>query len=130
MPGVTNTQESTKEVSLSLRDAPYAYIHISVANSSRASSSLDEITIRQHLLAALKQYLGLHGTAIEIDILKISGLQAWLRMQRDDEMAVVASLSQYSGNSNHDFIRVLDRSSWLGTLTNSANSGNLWTLES
>lgn len=84
---------------------------------------LDSITARTYLTSALTQFLGLMGSSIGIDILKISdggsdhvssdqALAAgnknqnktdhpllWIRVPRDDAPAVVAALSSWVGGN-------------------------------
>lgn len=80
---------------------------------------LDPITARTYLTSALNQFLGLMGSSIGIDVLKIidsgvSRTQAegqsqsrdhktepflWIRVPRDDAPAVVAALSSWVGSS-------------------------------
>lgn len=130
-------------------------MHLSVARGSPSSKSisstqlqpLDEITLRAYLTAALNQYLGLTGTAIPIDILKVepSSNEGLIRLSREDEGAVVAAFSQWIGGSggslkgsNNVSIRVNARGAWLGGLTGTAATAQrrygggddkLWSLE-
>lgn len=76
-----------------------------------------------------------------IDVLKVEGLNAWVRVQREDEGAVVAALSQWTsgggGGSGGDGgpvgLRVVGRGAWLGGLARDGNFGKdgekLWSLE-
>lgn len=65
---------------------------------------LDPITARTYLTSALSQFLGLTGTSISIDILKISSENAtdtvWIRVPRPDGAAVVAALSSWIGGGS------------------------------
>lgn len=114
------TQQTT---SFTLRNPPYTYLHLLTATHTNQSiipsnpTSLDEITLRTHLNSALNQYLGLTGTAIPIDIFKVESTtgEAWVRIPRDDERAVVAALSQWVGKGSV-VVRILGRGSWLGGL--------------
>ena len=130
------------ETSITLRRPPHAYLHVQITShpstavtttsSTRPSRSpLEEITLLSHLNSALNQYLGLTGAAIPIDVLKIQGSQGWIRTPRDDEAAVVAALSQWSGKGRMT-VRVLGRGTWLGGLSNGGgvDEAELWSLES
>lgn len=83
---------------------------------STSTSPLDPLTARTYLSAALSQFLGLMGTTIPLDILKVSpppsssssteggktggsGSTVWARVPRDDAAAVVAALSSWIGGS-------------------------------
>ena len=123
------------ETTFTLRNPPCGYLHLELSTENTGSkpviSAIDAITVRTHLSSALKQYLGLTGLAIQIDILKIDpeSSGAWVRVPREDERAVVAALSQWAGHGGV-CLRVLGKSSWLGGLTNSGTDRKLWSLES
>ncbi|RJE20017.1 hypothetical protein PHISCL_07646 [Aspergillus sclerotialis] len=74
-------------------------------NQPNTTTALDDLTARTFLTSALSQFLGLTGTAIPIDILKISEGQpqnqntVWIRVPREDASAVVAALSSWVGGS-------------------------------
>ncbi|KAK5225458.1 hypothetical protein LTR47_009305 [Exophiala xenobiotica] len=126
-------RDSSTTTSFTLRNPPYAYFHLSIQSLQFSQSqSLDEITARSYLTAALQQYLGLTGTAIEIDILKVEGAHIWIRVPRDDESAVTAALSQWCSLAEGSVsLRVEARGSWLGGVAASggATDGKLWSLE-
>ncbi|KAL3410368.1 UPF0235 protein [Aspergillus fumigatus] len=71
--------------------------------TSTTQTTLDPLTARTHLTAALAQFLGLTGTAIPLDILKITQEgqaqtpTVWIRVPRSDAAAVVAALSSWIG---------------------------------
>jgi ribonuclease P/MRP protein subunit POP8 len=127
-------RDSSTTTSFTLRNPPYAYFHLSIRSLqfSQSSQSLDEITARSYLTAALQQYLGLMGTAIAIDILKVEGAHIWIRVPRDDESAVTAALSQWCSSAEGSVsLRVEARGSWLGGVAASGGATNakLWSLE-
>lgn len=91
-----------------------------------ASTDLDALTARTHLTSALSQFLGVTGTAISVDILKIEsvsppsssssssrkydpegrgrgggggGVYLWIRVPREDASAVVAAMSSWIGGA-------------------------------
>ena len=68
------------------------------------NNPLDPLTARTYLTSALSQFLGLTGTSISIDILKISSENAtdtvWIRVPRPDGAAVVAALSSWIGGGS------------------------------
>lgn len=124
------------EVTSTIRNSPYAYLQLFVTRTdlrnpvrSITVQDYDDITLRAYLNSALSQYLGLVGTAISIDILKIQDSDAWVRVPSDDESAVIAALSQWTGAQGVS-VRIRNRSHWLGHLTNNAADEKLWSLES
>ncbi|KAI5297293.1 hypothetical protein KEM55_004901, partial [Ascosphaera atra] len=98
--------------------------------SSTAFSSFDALTARTYLTSALSQYLGLVGTSIPIDILKLKtdGQQqqgrnckaVWIRVPRDDAAAVAGAISSWVGNSASETeavaLRVVAKGNFLGAL--------------
>ena len=115
---------------LTLRNPPYTYIHLRLITLSqpRQQQPLDELTIRAHLTSALQAYLGLTGTAISIDILKVEDQNTWIRIPRDDEVAVVAAVSQWVGAKGVS-LRIESRGSWLGGVIAHGRKGKVWSLE-
>lgn len=116
-----------------LRAAPYAYIHLSLVrhNALRSpglSDSLDSVTVYQHIHSALSRFLGIHGTAIMFDILKVQGDDAWIRTATDDASAVVAAVSQWSSAEGETWI-VQSRGTWLGGLVDVRETTNLFSME-
>lgn len=119
------------ETNFTLRNSPHRYLQLRFTTHAPGKSSgtdIDEITIKTHLNSALSQYLGLTGTAIDIDILKVDCDTAWIKLPSEDESAVVAALSQWAGQGGVA-IRVQGRSSWLGALTTCVDDEKLWSLE-
>lgn len=78
-------------------------------------TAIDILTARTHFTSALQQFLGLAGTAISIDFLKVQGKDVWVRVPRDDSAAFLAALSGWIG---HDGVawRIRGKSEWLGSL--------------
>src|SRR5437764_9878716 len=89
------------EVTVTLRTTPYSYLQLSVTSIDRriARHPLDTITARTYLTSALSQYLGLTGTAIPIDILKVADQNFWVRVPKEDASAVIAAVGQWTNAS-------------------------------
>ena len=127
---------STKQPSITsptLRNPSNTYLHLSLITTTTSQPPLDTVTILSYLRSALSQYLGLHGTAIPIDVLKVDDEDAYIRMPYDDGSAVVAAVSQWQSRDGKVALRVKGRSAWLGGLIGMSSSGKrgdkLWTLE-
>jgi ribonuclease P/MRP protein subunit POP8 len=99
-------------------------------SQSPSSSSTDNLTIRTYLTSALSQFLGVAGTAIPIDILKLDQRSSsgrpgpsppstlWIRVPYDDATAVIAALSSWIGGEDSNVaFRVKERGGLLGGLT-------------
>lgn len=117
-------RKQSKPVILShftIRNPPWTYLHLCLLTPTTlrtpneapatTTSSLDAITVQMHLQSALRQFLGLHGTAIPFDVLKIDGHDTWVRLPREDASAVVAALGGWVGKNGEGW-RVKSRDIW------------------
>lgn len=121
-PPQTNPQK-TVQTDFSIRNPHWSYIHLEHMHSTSTSSSisninqkegkeeLDPVTAQLHLSAALSTLHGLHGLAIPIDLLHITGQQVWLRTPADDRSAVLAAVGGWMSNSG-DRWRIKGWSHW------------------
>lgn len=126
----TAGESTPKPIQFTTRNPPWTYIHLQLyatvsltitlldhhTNNSRIHQQtpfpqtnptpLDAVTARTYLTSALSQFLGLTGSSIPIDILKIASEQPhtqeeiWIRVPRDDASAVVAALSSWVGGKS------------------------------
>ncbi|KAL9612751.1 MAG: hypothetical protein Q9167_002690 [Letrouitia subvulpina] len=105
---------------LTIRHLPWTYFHLSLQTTSNPvataqSAPIDIITARRYLSSALQQFLGLTGTAICIDILKVDGRDVWLRVPSDDRAAVTNALSSWVGAEEVAWI-IRGKEEWLAGL--------------
>jgi ribonuclease P/MRP protein subunit POP8 len=119
----TETQRSCQrrkrgqtDVTVTLHSTPYSYLQLSVTSidGQVARHPRDAITARTYLTSALAQYLGLTGTAIPIDILKVTEQDFWVRVPKDDASAVVAAVGQWANPSVGISLKIEGRGDWLG----------------
>ncbi|KXL50684.1 hypothetical protein M433DRAFT_150757 [Acidomyces richmondensis BFW] len=100
-----------------IRNPPWAYIHLqhlkptSAHVSSAQPSPLDAVTAHLHLKAALSRFLGLHGEAISIDILKLQGNDVWIRVPAGDKNILIAAVGGWVSGKGEGW-RVKGTSSW------------------
>lgn len=80
-----------------------------------AAPAVDVLTARSYFTSALQQFLGITGTAIPIDFLKVEGSDAWIRVPRDDGAVVVSAVSGWIGTDGFAW-RIRGKSEWLGSL--------------
>lgn len=106
-----------------IKQLPFVYFYISLITndtllekSSLAEPAIDMITARTNLDSALQQYLGLTGTAIPIDLLKIEGRDVWIRLPKEDGSAVQGCLSQWTGRDGSVAWRIKAKANVLGQL--------------
>jgi ribonuclease P/MRP protein subunit POP8 len=83
-----------------LRKPQWTYFHLAAVSSSTDLPDLDILTFRQNLTTALNQFLGLTGAAIDVDILKFEGAEAWIRVPREDASAVHEAVSGWGGTKS------------------------------
>jgi len=104
----------------------WTYFHLVVVSSSTDLPDLDILTFRQNLTNALNQFLGLTGTAIDVDILKFEGIEAWIRVPREDANAVHEAVSGWVGTKSakgqYNWI-VRGRDDWLVRLVSGDGMG-------
>ena len=129
---MTKSKSSSTDgtATITLRNPPYSYFHLRLqALENQNQQAFDELTLRSYLTTALQQYLGVTGTAIPIDILKLEDLNAWIRVPRDDEVAVTAAVSQWVGTKGVS-LKIEARGTWLGGIVaRGRRNRNLWTLQ-
>ena len=94
-----------------IRKPPWAYVHLQHLSSSESAPELDAVTAQLHLTAALSQFLGLHGSAIPFDILKLENQNLWIRLPNEDRSALVAAVGGWV-SANSDGWRVKGWNSW------------------
>ncbi|KAL8756574.1 MAG: hypothetical protein Q9199_002855 [Rusavskia elegans] len=108
----------TSEIT-TIRHLPWTYFHLSLISSEITSQSTDAevdiLTARTYLTSALQQFLGITGTAIPVDFLKVEGRNIWIRVPRDDSAVVVSALSGWIGRESVAW-RIKGKSEWLGSL--------------
>ena len=94
-----------------IRDPPWAYLHLQHLASPGTSTNPDAVTAHLHITAALSQFLGLHGAAIPIDIFKLENTDVWIRVPAEDKSAVIAAVGGWVSGKGEGW-RVKGVSSW------------------
>lgn len=127
----------SQAINFTSRNPPWTYLKLQLIHQPGTSTTvqsqpLDPLTARTYLNSALSQFLGLSGTTISIDILKISpdspqqkpvDKMVWVRVPRQDASAVVAAVSSWigggtgSGSVGSVAWRVCAKGNYLGALT-------------
>jgi ribonuclease P/MRP protein subunit POP8 len=93
---------------------------------------LDPVTIRTYITSALTQFLGLSGSAISIDILKIEGSRVWIRTPSDDLAPVLAATGGWVGKDtgslgeNRVGWRIRGSGNWLSVLVTDGERDRVW----
>lgn len=122
----TKANKSNNIYNATIKTPPHAYAHLE-AISMNHDLVLDDLTLRQHLTAALRQFLGLTGMGMPIDILKVSGSEAWVRVPREDLGAFAAAMTAWTGSGGIvSGFRVCAAGPWLGALVGRNNQNKIW----
>ncbi|KAF2182726.1 hypothetical protein K469DRAFT_585322 [Zopfia rhizophila CBS 207.26] len=110
--------------------------HISASNNER--DNIDPITTLALLTPPLTSFLGLIGSGIQIDILKIQGREVWIRVPRQDSSGMKAGLGSWVGWGDGEMIpgykegrvqvawRVKGSGEWLGSLSGDGDGRELF----
>lgn len=113
-----STSKSQTLASFPLRNPTWSYVHLEHITPPPQSSStpsspapLDALTAHVHITAALNQFLGLHGAAVPVDVLKLAGREVWIRVPAKDRSALVAAVGGWVGRQGEGW-RVRGWSSW------------------
>lgn len=112
-----------------IRKPPYAYAHLEVVTEPPETEAVDEIQIRMYFTKALGQFLGVTGTAIPIDILKVQSKECWIRMPRQDLGPFTSAITAWTGESRGGTTTILQLRAcgdWLGSLLGRTDQQNLW----
>ncbi|KAJ9243625.1 hypothetical protein DTO271D3_1650 [Paecilomyces variotii] len=138
-PASSAQQKDSKVIHFTARNPPWSYLKLQLIPQpgySSANTLLDELTTRTYLSSALSQFLGVTGTAISIDLLKVendgTNRYAWIRVPRDDASAVVSAVSSWIGgskssgssgaNAGNVAWRVCAKGNFLGALVNGSGT--------
>lgn len=119
-----------------IKTPPFSYACLELISSSPPPSAsqntpgLDAVTTRTYITSALTQFLGLTGSSISIDILKIEGSKAWIRTPREDLAPVIAATGGWVGKGmgpdERVGWRVRGSGNWLSTLVAKSEEDNIW----
>lgn len=115
---------SSNVTQFTIRNPPWSYLQLSLITNS-PNYQLDALTAHLHLRAALSQFLGLHGTAIPIDILKLNDNDVHIRVPNEDASAVVIAVGGWVGKAGEGW-KVKNSESWGAGLHSSATGADLF----
>ncbi|PHH80308.1 hypothetical protein CDD82_1836 [Ophiocordyceps australis] len=107
----------------------FSYAHLELLSKSGAPQPLDNLQVKAYCSAALRQFLGLTGAAMSMDILAIHGADCWVRVPHDCLASFSAALTAWRGsreNGSHCLLRVKHCSDWLGTMVGAEGQERLW----
>ncbi|QIX02044.1 hypothetical protein AMS68_007561 [Peltaster fructicola] len=105
------TSKNLTIAQFSCRHPEWTYFHLRHISDASTPTAIDETSVSLWIDAALSQFLGLHGRAVPVDFLKLQGQDIHIRIPHDDQQALIAALSNWTGR-NGDALRTVGWSSW------------------
>jgi len=127
LPKATKSHEIT---SRTIKTPAFSYACLEIISDPSGKVPLDNLTVRSYITSALTQFLGLTGSAISVDILKVEPRECWIRVPRQDVSAVVAAVGGWVGrgeNGGEVGWRVRSSGNWLGSLLGERSAEKVWT---
>lgn len=112
-----------------IKNPAFSYVCLELISDPPTKIELDTLTVRSYLTASFTQFLGLTGSAISVDILKVDQSESWIRVPREDLSAVVAAVGGWSGNGQNETRigwKVRQYGNWLGSLVGGRSVGKTW----
>jgi ribonuclease P/MRP protein subunit POP8 len=106
-----------------LRKPSWTYFHLHLL-SSPSEESPDILTAKRYLTSALQRFLGLHGAAIPVDILKLEERAVWIRVPREDATAVHEAFASWIGDGVRWVVK--GRDEWLVRLAGGGDGQDLF----
>ena len=119
-----------ESITKTIKTPPFSYANLELISESRTETTkLDDLTVRSYIMSALTQFLGLTGSAISVDILKVEGRECWIRVPREDINPVVAAVGGWVGESDEQGKvgwRVKSSGNFLSVLVGSQGVEKIW----
>ncbi|PBP20492.1 hypothetical protein BUE80_DR008660 [Diplocarpon rosae] len=113
-----------------IKTPQFSYAHLQlISEVASIDLPLDTLTTRSYIESALTRFLGLTGSAILVDILKVEGIDCWIRVPREDVRSVLAAVGGWSGGSEADGKigwKVKTSGNWLSVLVAHGEAGHVW----
>lgn len=120
-----------------IKTPPFSYVHLSLItpSPSQEANTLDEITVRSYLTSALTQFLGISGSAISVDILKVEGTdekkvdvggEVWVRVPREDLAPFLAAVGGWVGEGGKVGWSIKGSGNWLSSLVGNRDVARIW----
>lgn len=125
-PSIKAPKKGHEITSRAIKRPSFSYIHLELISDSSSVPDLDDLLVRSYLTSGLSIFLGLTGTAISVDILKVDGAECWIRVPREDLSAVLAATGQWIGGNEKLAWRLRDSGNWLGSLLSTSSAQDFW----
>lgn len=123
-------EKSYDILTCTLKSTPFSYVHLQLTTADATSDpELDNLQLKAYCTSALRQFLGLTGAAVAVDILKVDGAHGWVRVPRPDQSVFAAAVTAWRGEAEGDDLRVLrvvQCSDFLGSMVGHDGQDRLW----
>jgi ribonuclease P/MRP protein subunit POP8 len=127
LPKATKSHEIT---SRTIKTPAFSYACLELISDPPSKVPLDDLTVRSYLSSAFTHFLGLTGSAISVDILKVEPKECWIRVPREDLSVVIAAVGGWVGRGENGVEvgwRVRGSGNWLGSLVGGRSAEKVWT---
>lgn len=108
----------------------YAWLElITESPPTQVSIPLDALSVRSYISSALTRFLGLTGSAIFVDILKVEENHCWVRVTREDLSPLIAAAGGWTGNLAENSkvgLKVKASGNWLSILSAEEGASHIW----
>ncbi|KAF8859560.1 hypothetical protein BDZ45DRAFT_351848 [Acephala macrosclerotiorum] len=125
-----NSQNRGHEITSKTIKAPaFSYVCLQLISGQAKPPELDVLSVRSYITAALTQFLGLTGSAISVDILKVDPKECWIRVPREDLSPIVAAMGGWIGGPEAEggvSWRVKAAGNWLSVLAGQVGVEDVW----
>lgn len=114
-----------------IKTPQFSYAQMELITDSTGSNpgSLDELQVKSYCTNALRQFLGITGAGMPLDVLKAEGTECWVRVQREDLGPFAAAITAWRGTTEDGvqcLLRLKQCSDWLGAMVGSDGQDRLW----
>lgn len=123
-------EKSHDLLACTIKEPPFSYVHLQLVSLSGSSSvTLDNLSLKSYCTTALRRCLGMVGTAISMDILKIEADHAWVRIPRPDLGSFATAITAWQGTTDDGeqvSLQLRQCSDWLGAMVGADGQDRLW----
>ncbi|KND93524.1 hypothetical protein TOPH_01727 [Tolypocladium ophioglossoides CBS 100239] len=122
-------ESSHKLLTCTIKSPPFSYVRLELVTDGPDNSELDNLQVKSYCTAALRQFLGITGAAISMDILKAEGSECWVRVPRQDLGSFAAAITAWKGTNEGGtqcLLRIKQCSDWLGMMVGTTGQDRLW----